>query len=91
LTRPLEEQMLRKSLTIVVLAATTVLAACGIGPGVTGNDTGGIINWTPEHQRAARDMAAQHCARYGKIARITRSYARYGQYISFECRFPRYR
>jgi hypothetical protein len=81
--------MLRIPLTVVALAAA--LAACGVGPGLTGNDTGGIINWTPEHQLAAPEWAAQHCARYGKVARITSVYARYGQYISFACMFPRYR
>jgi len=81
--------MLRLTFTLVALAAT--LGACGIGPGLTGNDTGGIINWTREHQMVAPQWAAQHCAGYGKVARITSVHARYGQYISFECTFPRYR
>ncbi len=83
--------MFRETATFAALVAVLALAACGIGPGLTGNDTGGIINWTPDHQRVARAWASEHCARYGKIARISSVYARYGQYISFECMFPRHR
>jgi hypothetical protein len=83
--------MLREAGTCAAIAATLALAACGIGPGLTGNDTGAIINWTPEHQRVARGWATDHCAHYGKVARITSVYARFGQYISFECVFPRHR
>ena len=36
-----------------------------------GNDTGGIISWSCENEAAAQDMAANHCARYGKFHRIT--------------------
>lgn len=62
----------------------------GPGPGLTGNDTGGIITWSPEHQHVARPWAADHCAHYGKAARITSIRARYGDYIAFECYFPRH-
>jgi hypothetical protein len=85
-----------------IILATTVLAlgwpvaasaggfGLGPGPGLTGNDTGGIITWSPEHQRVARPWAADHCAHYRKAARITSIRARYGDYIAFECYFPRY-
>jgi hypothetical protein len=39
----------------------------------------------------ARPWAAAHCASFGKAARIISIYARYGQYIAFECYFPRTR
>lgn len=62
---------------------------CFFGPnsGLTGNDTGGIITWSPEHALVARDWAAEHCARYNKYARITSVSARYGDYIAFTCQF----
>jgi hypothetical protein len=73
---------------IFPIAALLGLAACtGPGPGLTGNDSGGIITWSPEHQAAARDWAADHCARYGKYARITSVQAEYGGYIGFTCQF----
>lgn len=80
--------------TLALLIGATLPAAAGVlgpGPGLTGNSTGGIITWSPEHQRLARRWAADHCARYGKIARITTVYPRYGQYIGFACWFPRSR
>lgn len=86
-----------KSLVIaaVMLGATTSAyadyAGLGPGPGLTGNSTGGIITWSPWHQHIARHWAAYHCAQYGEIARITSVHARYGDYIGFSCRFPRYR
>jgi hypothetical protein len=38
---------------------------------VKGNDTGGIISWSPEHQLLAPEWAAEHCARYEKFTRTT--------------------
>ncbi len=52
---------------------------------VKGNDTGGIITWSCENEAAARAIAAEHCARFGKSARITGVHRRYGEYISFHC------
>jgi hypothetical protein len=70
-----------------VIGAATALGGCGIGPGITGNDTGGIIPWSPENQHNMRAFASQHCARYNKTARITVVHARYGDYIGFDCRW----
>jgi hypothetical protein len=52
---------------------------------VTGNDTGGIIPWSPLTHQMAPDLAAQHCAQYAKRARITSVHAQYGDYIGFAC------
>jgi hypothetical protein len=84
--------MIRK-LLIAALPAVALTACAGPGPGLTGNDTGGIITWSPEHQSIARPWAAEHCARYYKAARITSIHARYGDYIAFACerRPARYR
>jgi hypothetical protein len=81
--------MSRKFLVGLALVAAASLAGCGIGPGGRGNDSGGIIPWSPENQAHARDWAMQHCANYGKVAHLQPIYRRYGQYISFTCSFPR--
>jgi len=72
-----------------VVAAAGMLASCaGIGP-FAGNDTGGVIAWSPENQLMAREISAGHCARYNKRARITSVTPRYGDYIGFVCFFDR--
>jgi hypothetical protein len=50
-----------------------------------GNDTGGIISWSCENEVLSHDMAAAHCARFGKYHRITGVHRQYGDYISFNC------
>jgi hypothetical protein len=80
--------MKRIAFAAVVFAMVPSLAACGAGPGLTGNSTGGIIQWTPDNQKYARDYAAQHCGYYGKIAQIHWGTPRPGEYISFTCQFP---
>jgi hypothetical protein len=50
-----------------------------------GNDTGGIISWSCENEALARDIAAAHCARFGKFHRITGVHRQYGDFISFNC------
>jgi hypothetical protein len=55
--------------------------------GLVGNDTGGIIPWSPINERHRRAIASNHCACYGKYARITSVHRRYGDYIGFRCLF----
>jgi hypothetical protein len=57
----------------------------GVGPGVTGNDTGGIIPYSPAVERIYRGLAAAHCAQWGRLSHITSVQRRYGDYISFVC------
>ena len=62
----------------------------GPGPGVTGNDTGGIIQWTPEiTTRAAEAIAVAHCARWSRYAAISSFHPFYGDYVGFECIYDR--
>jgi|SRR4051794_11700693 hypothetical protein len=71
---------------IAGLAMAAAVGGCaGPGPGLTGNDIGGIIQWTPDNQAYAHQMAGAHCAGYNKYARITSVHAVYGDYISFVC------
>ncbi len=81
-------------MTYTILTATTLvvacsIAGCGVGPGLTGNSTGGIIPWSPENQTVAREWAEQHCAQYGEVAEMHRGLPRYGEYIAFNCVFPK--
>jgi hypothetical protein len=71
-----------------ILTAALLLAACAVPP-FKGNDTGGIIAWSPEAHQYRHAMAAEHCARYDKLHRITSVHARYGDYIGFACYWPR--
>src|SRR5262245_14573627 len=58
------------------------------GPfGLIANDTGGIIPWSPLSERYRLSIAADHCARYFKVAVITSVHRQYGDYIGFVCRF----
>lgn len=55
-------------------------------PPFKGNDTGGIIAYALYQQGAdIRAMATDHCARYGKVVKLTGADAQYGGYISFAC------
>ena len=70
------------------MAASPALAYhtfTGVGPGVTGNDTGGIIPYSPAVEHVYRDLAAAHCAQWGRLSHITSVHRRYGDYISFSC------
>ena len=78
--------MISKMLALVLLAAGLSAAQAQL---YTGNDTGGIIVWTPENERLALPVAVDHCAAYGKEAYITSVYRQYGHYIGFACAFPR--
>jgi hypothetical protein len=71
------------------IAANAAWDGTGPGSGVTGNDTGGIIQWTPETAPVYHYIAAEHCARWNRIAEITSVHARYGDYVGFACRTDR--
>jgi hypothetical protein len=72
-----------------LLALSTLPASAGrVGP-FQGNDTGGIIAYSPEAYYYRHEIAADHCAQYTKVHRITSAPRRYGEYIGFECYWPR--
>jgi hypothetical protein len=79
---------MRGWLFALLLTVPLTGAEAGVGP-FEANDTGGIIAWSPQAQREARWIVQDHCARYGKLGRITSVNPRYGAYIAFACQFPR--
>ncbi|HYS50082.1 MAG TPA: hypothetical protein VEM36_15025 [Xanthobacteraceae bacterium] len=74
-----------KPIVLVVIAAALLAGCWGPGPALTGNDTGGIIPWSPDNERLAPAWARDHCARYNKYARATSIVREYGNYMGFEC------
>jgi hypothetical protein len=85
--------MRRNRLFSIALTLVLTLGAGGValanlvgpGPGLTGNDTGGIIPYSPAVEGVYRDMAAAHCARWGRLSHVTSVHRKYGDYISFVC------
>jgi hypothetical protein len=58
----------------------------GPGPGLTGNDTGGIIMYAPGLNRGAyHQLAANWCARWGRLPHLTSIHRVYGDYVGFVC------
>jgi hypothetical protein len=57
--------------------------------GPKGNDTGGIIPWSPDSERHAFEIAQENCGRFNKFA-VLRSVRRvYGDFIVYDCRWER--
>jgi hypothetical protein len=74
----------------LALAVSVLASAAQAGWFETwGNDTGGIIPWSPALRDTYREAAADHCGRYNKVARITSVHPWYGDYVGFTCAFPR--
>jgi hypothetical protein len=72
----------------LVAAAATLM--CGAAradytPPFKGNDTGGIISYSLVGHADIRDLALDHCARYGKGVRVTGVQPYQGGYLSFHC------
>jgi hypothetical protein len=72
------------------MALGMTLPACAGVYGPKGNDTGGIIPWSPEAELAALSIANGNCNAFRKYAIITSMRRRYGDYIVYECRFFRH-
>ncbi len=82
--------MRMKQVAAIALGATLMLGVCAATAApFKGNDTGGIIAWSPEAHQLRHEIAGEHCARYRKAHRITSIHARYGDYIGFACYWPR--
>ena len=80
---------------IGALGLVAVMLACAPAwadtvPPFKGNDTGGIIAYPLGAQGDVRQLAVDHCARYGKVVKFLAVDAQYGGYISFACRWVPY-
>ena len=53
--------------------------------GSKGNDTGGIIPWTPENERTSFEIATAQCARWNKFPVATSIHRVPGDYIAYQC------
>ena len=83
---------MRLALAGLVMAASLATATSASAqwvPPFKGNDTGGIVAYAAYPPEAIRDIAFNHCAAYGKIAKLTGVQARYGGYVSFACLWQR--
>ena len=82
---------LLSALLVLPLALPFVAGSAGAGWWgiVQGNDTGGIIAWSPAIDSDYRQIAADHCARFDKVPVITSVHKIYGDYVGFRCYFPR--
>jgi hypothetical protein len=69
---------------MAALAALLTLTNCGVY-GAKGNDTGGIIPWSPVAEQAAMETAQADCGTYGKYALITSVHRQPGDYIAYSC------
>ena len=82
------------------ILAAGLFAACGMlavtpakadwVPSFKGNDTGGIIAYELAHDSDARQLAVNHCAKYGKVAKFLAVDPQPGGYLSFSCRWVPY-
>jgi hypothetical protein len=83
-----------------MIGAIGLLAVCGMlasapvradwVPPFRGNDTGGIIAYELATTADARQLAVDHCARYGKVVKFLAVEPHYGGYLSFSCRWVPY-
>ena len=68
-----------KSLIVGALAALLAIGSTGAvlasftgpGPWITGNDTGGIIPYSPDLEGVYQQMAQDYCARWRRLSHIT--------------------
>jgi hypothetical protein len=83
-----------------IIGAASLFAVCGMlagspaladwVPPFKGNDTGGIIAYELATTADARQLAVDHCARYGKVVKFLAVQPQYGGYLSFSCRWVPY-
>ena len=88
-----------KVLTIAAVAALLSVGLTGVAlatwagpaspsgpkPRITGNDTGGIIPYSPSIEDVYEQMAQDYCARWHRLSKVTSVHRVYGDYISFVC------
>jgi hypothetical protein len=88
------EFAMRRIVTASLIVLSGVLAVAPARadwvPRFKGNDTGGIIAYSLATEADARQLAVDHCAKYGKIVKFLAVDPEYGGYLSFSCRWVPY-
>ena len=83
--------MIRKLMFVAAISLTAVPQASAWNDilnsvwGSKGNDTGGIIPWTPENERASFEIAGAQCARWNKFPVATSIHRVPGDFIAYQC------
>ena len=83
--------MIRTMLAVAALSAMLVSNANAWNDilnsvwGPKGNDTGGIIPWSPENEKNSFEIASAQCARWNKFPVATSIHRIPGDYISYKC------
>jgi hypothetical protein len=83
--------MKKTLLAVAMLSAMTVTQANAWNDildsvfGPKGNDTGGIIPWSPENERNSFAIASEQCARWNKFPVATSIHRQPGDYIGYKC------
>jgi hypothetical protein len=83
--------MIRTMLAVAALSAVLVSNANAFNTlldsvyGPKGNDTGGIIPWSPENEQNSFRIASEQCGRWNKLPVATSIHRQYGDYISYKC------
>jgi hypothetical protein len=88
------ESAMRRTMAANLLILSGLLACAPAHadwvPRFKGNDTGGIIAYSLAREADARQIAVNHCASYGKVAKFLAMDLQEGGYISFSCRWVPY-
>jgi hypothetical protein len=85
--------MRRNAVLLMAVAMALTVAAAGVArasfagpwPWITGNDTGGIIPYSPDIEGSYEQMAQNYCARWNRLSHVTTVHRVYGDYVSFVC------
>ena len=83
--------MIRKLMFVAAISLTAVPQASAWNDilnsvwGSKGNDTGGIIPWSPENERDSFAIASRKCAWWNKYPAATSISRMPGDYISYKC------
>jgi hypothetical protein len=83
--------MIRTSVAVAAISLMLVSGASAWNAilnsvwGPKGNDTGGIIPWSPENERNSFEIATAQCARWNKYPLATSISRRPGDYIAYKC------
>jgi len=71
---------------LATVAATLMIGGCSATPPVTGNETGGLIDLSLAYPNDKVLAAADaHCAKYGKVAHLTKGRSTNDHNGAFEC------